>query len=243
MNYKLQLEQPQWGKKREEILKRDSFKCSECPNISYQNNFNSGLIFSNKIEHGTALSTLHKEQFIVRIWDMKLGKIQTSFIDKNEFNADESYVAFYEINKDFVNTLGLKKILNINLEPNLSMINYLKGGIKSKVTDTTFNLVYERITNLNEWKFIRGLHIHHKYYQEGKLAWEYDINALTTLCWTCHEKLHKNMIIPILDLQGIEIGKYTNCERCAGAGYFPEYDHINSGVCFRCDGNRFEELI
>lgn len=51
------------------------------------------------------------------------------------------------------------------------------------------------------------------------------------------------MIIPILDLHGIEIGKYTNCERCAGAGYFPEYDHINSGVCFRCDGNRFEELI
>jgi len=34
------------------------------------------------------------------------------------------------------------------------------------------------------------LHCHHNYYVEGKLPWEYPLEAMTTLCEVCHERLH-----------------------------------------------------
>ena len=34
------------------------------------------------------------------------------------------------------------------------------------------------------------LHVHHNYYEKGKLPWEYDIKSLKTLCCYCHEMEH-----------------------------------------------------
>lgn len=31
------------------------------------------------------------------------------------------------------------------------------------------------------------LHVHHKYYEHGKLPWDYPLSALITLCEICHE--------------------------------------------------------
>lgn len=36
----------------------------------------------------------------------------------------------------------------------------------------------------------KGLQIHHNYYEDGKLAWEYPNKALTTLCKSCHKLFH-----------------------------------------------------
>ena len=36
---------------------------------------------------------------------------------------------------------------------------------------------------------------------------------------------------------------FTPCVRCNGMGYFPEYKKIENGICFRCRGARYEELI
>lgn len=93
------------------------------------------------------------------------------------------------------------------------------------------------------WLYAKGLHIHHKYYQIGKRAWEYPNEALVTLCWECHENLHKNEQVPYLDANGVEIGKLTPCSRCYGAGWFPEYNHIQNGICFKCSGAKYEEFI
>lgn len=35
------------------------------------------------------------------------------------------------------------------------------------------------------------LHVHHKQYIEGRLAWEYDPLYLITLCSECHKKEHE----------------------------------------------------
>jgi hypothetical protein len=35
----------------------------------------------------------------------------------------------------------------------------------------------------------------------------------------------------------------TPCARCHGAGGFPEYRHVQNGVCFRCHGSRYDEFI
>lgn len=37
----------------------------------------------------------------------------------------------------------------------------------------------------------RNLDVHHKYYLDGKMAWEYPDAALITLCHPCHENFHK----------------------------------------------------
>lgn len=35
------------------------------------------------------------------------------------------------------------------------------------------------------------LHVHHKHYSKGKSAWEYDDDALVTVCEACHDVLHE----------------------------------------------------
>lgn len=94
-----------------------------------------------------------------------------------------------------------------------------------------------------QWKHVRGLQVHHSYYQEGAMPWDYPDRDLTTLCWICHEKLHAKEKIPFLDRDGFEKGSLTPCYRCHSAGYFPEYNHVEDGICFRCRGARYEEHI
>ncbi len=38
------------------------------------------------------------------------------------------------------------------------------------------------------------LHVHHKRYVKGRMAWEYDDSELVALCETCHEVAHAEMI-------------------------------------------------
>lgn len=42
----------------------------------------------------------------------------------------------------------------------------------------------------------KDLDVHHKYYIDGRLAWQYPNGALITLCRTCHLKVHESQ--PIL---------------------------------------------
>ena len=42
------------------------------------------------------------------------------------------------------------------------------------------------------------LNVHHKYYNESKLAWEYPNDALITLCEDCHENEHHIVAQPIV---------------------------------------------
>jgi 5-methylcytosine-specific restriction endonuclease McrA len=104
---------------------------------------------------------------------------------------------------------------------------------------------------------IPRLQVHHRFYivektcpQSNKfiynLPWEYPNNALITVCNKCHHNIHKTTKIPFVE--EISPGKYvekkfTPCCRCSGRGYFGCYKHIEKGICFRCRGQRFEELI
>jgi 5-methylcytosine-specific restriction endonuclease McrA len=87
-------------------------------------------------------------------------------------------------------------------------------------------------------------HVHHKYYVLNSMAWEYPDEALILLCNKCHFKFHSENIIPIYTDHKLKDSiKFTPCQRCNGAGIFPEFSHIQNGICFRCNGNRFEEFI
>ena len=89
------------------------------------------------------------------------------------------------------------------------------------------------------------LQVHHKRYILGTLPWEYHDSDLRTVCNWCHWDLHQNEKINIyerLSNGGLVKLTLTPCYRCKGAGSFPQYDHIENGLCFRCEGKRFEEL-
>ena len=89
------------------------------------------------------------------------------------------------------------------------------------------------------------LNVHHRYYIHKYLPWEYPDSALVTLCQSCHEMVHETMaplIYIVKDLSLIRM-KFTPCKRCGGYGYLREFKHVKNGVCFRCNGNKYEELI
>jgi len=243
MTYQEQLLDTRWLEKRKTIIKRDAWKCQNCANESYKNRFAVGLIFSNNLPHGTSNSVFHKESFIINIWDFKVGKIQTAFIKNPAFSPNESYIAVYKEGYKYAQLLALKNIDNSKIELSKNILDIVKNGIKGKVSQDTYQTIYRTENKLDTWKMVLGLHVHHRYYQNNLLAWQYPDNALITLCWDCHEDLHSNTIVPILDSIGNKVGTMAPCRRCFGAGVFPEFVHVDSGICFRCKGAKYEELI
>ncbi len=88
-------------------------------------------------------------------------------------------------------------------------------------------------------------HIHHKYYILSKLPWEYENDALITMCNWCHNEWHENNKAPVYNIVNDNLVKcnFTVCDRCNGAGVFPQYKHIMHGLCFKCHGYKFVEVV
>src|SRR5690606_22115471 len=93
--------------------------------------------------------------------------------------------------------------------------------------------------------YFSGLHVHHTYYINGFRPWEYQASSFMTLCCECHDNLHKNQKVPIYNSEEElnKIGELTCCSKCRGTGWFTEYLHVQGGVCFKCNGAKYNELI
>lgn len=80
--------------------------------------------------------------------------------------------------------------------------------------------------------------VHHLYYIQDKLPWEYKNEAFVTLCNYCHEKRHQLDKIIVYNNEDLNnISEHLNrCSRCNGFGYIPKYDHVENGICFKCYG-------
>lgn len=63
------------------------------------------------------------------------------------------------------------------------------------------------------------LNVHHKYYNESKLAWEYPEEALITLCADCHENEHRIVVQP-------KVGKFFCLDHS---------DFTNDMLCYHID--------
>ncbi len=88
------------------------------------------------------------------------------------------------------------------------------------------------------------LHVHHNFYIHKNLPWDYEDDALITLCNWCHWELHQKEAVPVYTMDGtgeLYEMSYELCSRCGGAGFFPEYEHVQRGVCFQCGGARYFE--
>ena len=266
MTYIEQLETEQWKKIRNEVLLRDSNKCQHCYNLNLVKDASESYISSlTRIEY---INDLNKNAFVLsnslnseELYHIYVSQQEINFLNTNVIlyskktsNQKEVILGIRHLTPVEISVFNkYKKIHQITMENftknsfdifsiKNDYLNALQKNKLNKISELNSKKINEKFSDFS-WKYIRGLHIHHKYYIKNFKAWEYDLDALITLCFDCHENLHKNEIINVYNSSLQLTGNYNYCKRCHGAGRFPEFSHIQSGICFRCNGERYEELI
>lgn len=241
MNYNEQLQHRLWKQKRELILQRDGYKCQNCYNKTLIDNLNISFA-------GVGTTAVNLYYILIDKNTGEINRCLTSYDKKFaikllELSEEGSIIALSNAINGWVNliaTVVLKpKISFGNKSTPLELLQKGESLLRQKAQEKALrNLDGNELQKL-QWIDTKGLHIHHKYYQIGKLAWDYPDAALITLCWCCHEIEHINSEIDVLDENGNFVEKRQVCPKCYGAGMFPEYLHVQNGVCFLCNGNRF----
>jgi len=226
MEYSELLDKIEWKKKRQDILELDKYTCTNCKNETHLNNC---------------------EEYVIDKIDFEI-KYRNRYLDLNNF-TEENYnevILKFHIDKNLIKSnknieISSYKYVDKNLECEQIKSPFTTNRYKLFVKKTKDKIIPFAIRDIesNDWIYVRDLHVHHKYYQLNKNPWDYPNEALTTLCWQCHEELHKNLDIDVIDENGNIIGSKRVCGRCYGAGIFPEYRHVQFGICFECNGHRF----
>ena len=235
MTYEEQLLSEEWKEKRERILTRDSFRCTECKNRS---------LFDKYRIYLRGIGTNKMGQVIYVVFDKENGNLY-----RCKSGYTKGFIKYLkEIKKPSNSILALTGgegvftyLIATLILPDKLHLDDLSNEEKQRWQEEYLRYCSDETLENIKWIDTKGLHVHHQYYQHGKLAWEYPDEALITLCWHCHERLHNNEEIEIRDAEGDFMGKKKVCPRCYGAGWFPEFNHVQNGICFRCKGQKFEE--
>lgn len=93
-----------------------------------------------------------------------------------------------------------------------------------------------------------NLRVHHKYYIKGRAIWNYPIDALQTMCESCHTQWHDTHRVEVYDSLPLVGTGYRRllletCPRCGGKGFISGYNHVESGTCFLCFGSGYYKLF
>jgi hypothetical protein len=245
----------EWQFYRSHILDRDKKTCQICHNQKLLKSCHRGnLTFHH--EHISSYIYYHdneinEQPIFIPKWEYAFNNNGIRFRKGRDASFLKNCHAFFETIDDKNYLVAAKKKNSFDeVIPSLSIferpmskkieeaINLFLGYSKDQIIEYINNESFDDIN----WHLINGLHVHHLYYQKSKRPWEYPFNALITVCWKCHESIHSNKKIDYFDENFTKIGTLTPCYRCHGAGYFPEYLHVEEGICFRCKGARYEEL-
>ena len=142
-------------------------------------------------------------------------------VKHDSLNFDGDWLYAFKFGKVLANKIYL--LINYSYEQYIISVNY---------EDTLIVIaLYSSKDNI-----FKGLNIHHTYYIEGKKPWEYEDEALETLCEDCHKKRHEKAPIPTYRGDMSILGLTSICPRCGGSGYLPQYSHVEHGICFKCGG-------
>jgi hypothetical protein len=236
--YAEQLQTISWKLKRFEILVRDQFKCKECLNENIISQKRKGII-SKRREDGRYVTFRDLGDFIEITGKVNDELFELCIPNRVAYFSDEKTNGYLQLTAIRNITPDEKKLLE-EYKSSLSQIGFEisavslyqklihEMSVKAKMLDTKLDKL--------KWHYVGGLHIHHTYYQKGRLPWEYPNNSLDTLCWLCHEKIHQNTTIEVKDPITKKSEFMKRCSKCHGAGIIPYYHHISSGICFSCNG-------
>ncbi|WP_033960415.1 hypothetical protein [Psychroserpens jangbogonensis] len=209
MNYNEQLSTPEWKVKREEIISRDNSCCTECG-----------------IERNELLGLSSK--FGVNDYNqLKAKKFSVGKTDKPS-------KGIFIIKNNFMNICHF--IGKVKQVPDITELNYASQWIEPKNSFEPLKSRYICFDKSTHIKEMYDLNVHHKYYNSGKMAWEYDNEALTTLCASCHKEEHLKNKIPVYNEKGEFQYHAENCAKCSGSGVLSEYNYYMNGICFQCIG-------
>lgn len=208
-DYEELLKDQRWLDRRRAILQRDKHICIHCKNdeikkISRKGKFNR-IIRTWDGNSEIIDDIIHiRTNILIEIEDADTQEIQNAWI-----------LPRHDIPRDFDSKISIY----FSIEKSDELVND-----SEQLEYTVINVVEDKsLLNEERYFYVRGLQVHHEYYQEDKLPWEYPDVALTTLCWICHKKLHSQNIVKRFNQNGDEIGCLTPCFRCGGTGYFPQY--------------------
>lgn len=239
--YSTWLLEPQWQSKRIEILERDNHKCKYCSNRNILKDLHVGTLhrINDDIDSpGDFLVDEIKDGYRLYIDSFIIsGTTHAALIfNYRKLEKSLSYLVFHQLTPNVIIAISKRKrdIRAIYQEYNLG----------NKCDPSNLGLFLdEKFLQSVQWDYVKGLHVHHKYYQEDKRPWEYSDDSMITVCSPCHETIHAREKIPFLDKKGRQTNMVTPCNRCGGKGYIHEYRHVQEGICFRCNGVRYEEFI
>lgn len=261
MTYQEQLESEKWKEKRKEIILRDKCCCKKCGNSKIIENATKITVTPKITDEYLAFQFFHNGEKHFRMFYYSRNIINSSFISSLRYALDvyisefESIINIYAIRRfklDFEKCINETKqrILQLGEQPihpsrqGRKGIFYRKIALEMLTSELQW---YKDLQNSyqdeNSWLVIPGLNVHHKFYVKNRMAWDYDDAALTTLCADCHKDLHQNEEVLQYDEYGNVVRKLTVCSRCNGAGILPQYMHVQNGICFRCWGVQYDELI
>jgi hypothetical protein len=251
VSYQDDLNSPEWKAKRREILIRDNLACLNCHNENLIKDCLVGLLTSkpndvngtlfNWIGFNSGEEPVRKNLFVKtddQVLPLSLKRFYLAFIDSDFENEPFARLGGIRELKQINSGLMGDKIWADGYELPLTSVFLLDDGFKGKA-----GKLKGKVNESDKWMYIPGLHVHHTYYQINLKPREYPNQSLQTLCWICHENLHKNQSVPFLDKNGQEFRKLTPCFWCHGAGWFPQYKHIEQGICFYGRGAKYKELI
>jgi hypothetical protein len=229
----------EWLIRRKEILRRDQYYCHDCYASSSLFHDNFILYFkknywlnANRLVYSKIGLSQFKADFTTG--EIKIYKHpELNFI----YGLSSNYIVF-ALNQSILG--APKNELVVNHYP-----DNLSGGIipvvdKPNGSDQPIPLPITRFS-----KRMIPLHVHHSYYIVDCLPWDYDDKALVTLCAECHKSFHEDNQVKVYTKKGDKLIdlNYSPCKRCSGSGYLEQYANVQGGICFRCQGARFEELI
>ena len=165
MKYSEQLKQIDWQTKRHKILERDNFECQIC---------------SKKRSAFRGLS----ENFGIKTLKKMLEDGHSIF--KTEDSIDYERI-FFSNTEGFLN--HVRYIGDKNRELDIAKMLFANQYVETSTPFGTvkgYNLIGFYKENI-EGQSLVDLNIHHKYYIDGNMAWEYEDDCLITLCANCHK--------------------------------------------------------
>jgi len=220
------LKDDRWTQRRYEILIRDFLTCKNC---------NNEQIIKTSKKADVIKQVKYSQCFDKHRIPYGLSNIYKVII--NDIHTESSYPTHICLWSELH---GAVNISNLNIYYSLSNTPSDYGS----ETSCEIRLIQNPLNNVKyRTVYARCLHVHHEYYQDNTLPWDYPDDALRTLCWMCHEELHAEQPVKWLNEYGFPKGVLKPCERCYGAGYIPKYSHVENGICFKCNGAKYSSFM
>jgi hypothetical protein len=202
------LQRPEWKQFAEKIKREAGNRCKYCGN------------YKPMKKYELAVLPLYLNSYVTRplFIHLETGNSFHGFISaKIRAKLKDRLLVLFnrgrdELNIEYVNPVGMREIRDDEFK---KFYEYYK----TKTPQGWQDLFFKNDGLKKRWMFFEGLNVHHLYYQDGMLPWEYPREALVTLCQECHFEWHQDNLIQYRNKEGKVKGQLEICSKCKGNSF------------------------